>query len=123
MELKDATVLIADDEGDLLEILKRWFEREGARVVTAGNGALALEQLAANRVDVIVSDVRMPVMDGLELAKRINEGSDHPKIVFVTGYADIDQRACVELGVTAILPKPVKRQEILGAVRQALGGG
>jgi len=123
MELKDATVLIADDEGDLLEILKRWFEREGARVVTAANGALALQQLAANRVDVVVSDVRMPVMDGIELAKRINEGGVHPKIVFVTGFADIDQRSCVELGVTAILPKPVKRQEILGAVRQALVAG
>ncbi len=120
MDLKDATLLIADDEVDLLEILKRWFEREGARVLTAANGELALQVLKGNHVDLIVSDVRMPVMDGIELATRVNTMSDRPRIVFVTGFADIDQRGCAELGVAAILPKPIKRQDILGAVRQSL---
>lgn len=122
MDLKEATVLIADDETDLLEILKRWFEREGARVLTAANGELALEVLGANHVDLVVSDVRMPVMDGIELATRINTLPDHPRVIFVTGFADIDQRACNELGISAILPKPVKRQDIVGVVRQSLMG-
>jgi len=120
MELKDATVLVADDEADLLEILRRWFEREGARVLTAANGEAALELMAAHRVDVIVSDVRMPVMDGVAFATRVNRIPGHPRIIFVSGYADIDRRACAELGIDVLLPKPVRRQDILGAVRHSL---
>ena len=120
MDLNKATLLIADDEADLLEILRRWFEREGARVFTAGNGLAALQVLASNRVDLVVSDVRMPVMDGIELATRINAMDEPPRIVFVTGFADIDKRGSSDLGVAAILPKPVKRQDILDAVRRML---
>ena len=119
-ELKDATVLIADDETELLEILREWFEREGSRVLTAANGELALQVLASNRVDIVLSDVRMPVMNGIELAMRISKAQDHPKIVFLTGFADVDARDCLGLGVETILPKPVKRQDILGVVRRSL---
>jgi CheY-like chemotaxis protein len=122
MDLKGATILVADDELDLLEILRRWLEREGAQVLTAANGEAALALLAKNKVDAIVSDVRMPVMDGVEFARRVTAGADHPPILFVSGFADIDQKACAELGITALLPKPVRRQDILDAVRRVLGG-
>jgi CheY-like chemotaxis protein len=68
MELKDATVLIVDDEPMLLDIFSEWLQEEKCRVLTAGNGAAALEILRNHHVDVVVSDVRMPVMDGYSSA-------------------------------------------------------
>ncbi|HEY1723217.1 MAG TPA: response regulator [Magnetospirillaceae bacterium] len=122
MDLKDATVLIVDDERDLVEIFRRWFEREGSHVLTAQNGAVALERLAEQRVHLVVSDARMPVMDGIELAKHIKEECRPlPKVVFVSGYAELDEDELRELGIEAILSKPVDRKAILQIARQSLG--
>ena len=71
MEFRDATVLVVDDERMLLDIFREWLEEENCRVLTAGDGAAALEILRHEHVDVIVSDVRMPVMDGILLLKNL----------------------------------------------------
>ena len=63
MELNYATVLVVDDDVMLLDIFRVWLQEESGRVFTAGDGAAALQILRDNHVDVIVSDVRMPVMD------------------------------------------------------------
>jgi len=65
MELTDATVLVVDDEPMLLDIFGEWLQEENCHVLTAGDGAAALQSLRNHHVDVIVSDVRMPVMDGI----------------------------------------------------------
>ena len=71
MELKCDTVLIVDDEPMLLDIFREWLEEDDCRVLTAGDGAAALQILRNQNVDVIVSDVRMPVMDGILLLKNL----------------------------------------------------
>ena len=71
MKLKDTTVLVVDDEPMLLDIFRDWLQEEDCHVWTAGDGAAALQILRDNHVDVIVSDVRMPVMDGVALVKKL----------------------------------------------------
>ena len=71
MELKYATVLVVDDESMLLDIFREWLEEEHCGVLTARDGAAALQILRDQHVDVVVSDVRMPVMDGIVLLKNL----------------------------------------------------
>jgi CheY-like chemotaxis protein len=119
--MKDATLLIVDDEDALVEIFARWFEREGCRLLTAGNGAEALERATANPVDLVVSDVRMPVLDGVGLARRLKAGGAHrPEIILITGFADLSERECFDLGVAALLNKPIDRLDLVGAARRCL---
>jgi two-component system KDP operon response regulator KdpE len=121
MKLKDAVVLIADDETGLLRIFRMWFEREGCRVLTAENGREALQLATDNHVDVLVSDIRMPVLDGIELAKRLNAtGTYLPKIIFVSGFTDLSEREAYALGAQAMLAKPIRRAELVSAVDRSL---
>ena len=71
MELKDARVLLVDDEPMLLDIFREWLEEETCQVMTARDGAAALQILRNHHVDVLVSDIRMPVMDGILLVKNL----------------------------------------------------
>ena len=71
MELRNATVLVVDDESMLLDIFREWLEEEHCNVLTASDGAAALQILRDQHVDVVVSDVRMPVMDGILLLKSL----------------------------------------------------
>jgi CheY-like chemotaxis protein len=125
MELKYSTVLVVDDESMLLDIFREWLEEEDCRVLTAGDGAAALQILRDHHVDVIVSDVRMPVMDGVALMKKLTisnptEGKDQAKMIFISGFTDLDPREAYNLGVEAVLQKPIERLQFVGEVRKTL---
>jgi diguanylate cyclase (GGDEF)-like protein/PAS domain S-box-containing protein len=83
------TLLLVDDEPNILNALKRLLRRDGYRVLTAGSGAEALELLAANSVQVIVSDHRMPEMSGVELLSRARDLYPHTRRIILSGYSDI----------------------------------
>lgn len=121
MDISEATVLLVDDEPELLEIYGLWVERRGAKVLTAPNGAVALKLLAEEHVDVLVTDIRMPVMDGIKLVRRLKEeGRTVPSIIFISGFADIDVREAYELGVEAMLSKPTRQNQLLSAIERTL---
>jgi CheY-like chemotaxis protein len=129
MELKNATVLVVDDEVMLLDIFRVWLQEESCCVLTAGNGVAALQILRDNHVDVIVSDVRMPVMDGILLLKNLATYSqmkpgkqDHypPKMIFISGFTDLEPREAYDLGIEALMQKPIKRAQFVAAVRWSL---
>jgi CheY-like chemotaxis protein len=126
MELKYATVLVVDDESMLLDVFSEWLQEEDCCVLTAGDGAAALKILNDNHIDVIVSDVRMPVMDGVLLLKNLtafsgmSQGSYPPKMIFISGFTDLEPREVYNLGVEAILQKPILRAQFVGAVRRTL---
>jgi CheY-like chemotaxis protein len=117
MELKYATVLVVDDESMLLDIFREWLEEEHCGVLTARDGAAALQILRDQHVDVVVSDVRMPVMDGIVLLKNLTTyvGMSQnicppkmPKMIFISGFTDLEPREAYDLGVEVIMQKPIK---------------
>jgi CheY-like chemotaxis protein len=121
MKLNEATLLVVDDEPELCGIVAGWFEKEGCRVLTAHNGAQALKLLESERVHAIVTDVRMPEMDGRELVKRAKAfGQYTPATVAISGFSDLAAREAYDLGIEEQLAKPVQRRSLISAVRKSL---
>ena len=121
MQLKNATILLVDDELDLLEIMAEWFHREGCRVLTAENGRDALDLSRQNSVDAVVSDIRMPVMDGVALLRSLKSAhSTKPSVIFISGFSDIEPRDAHDLGVEAMISKPVERKHLISVVSRIL---
>ena len=116
------TVLFVDDEPNILSALKRLFRPTGLRVLTAPSGQAGLELLASESVDVVVSDMRMPQMDGAAFLKAVRER--HPRIerILLTGFADMESTvsAVNDGGISRYLNKPWQDQEILGTVKDAI---
>ncbi len=101
--------------------MSAWLKRHAARVLCASNGQEALKVLAENRVDAIVSDVRMPIMDGVALVRAVAASERYrPRVIFVTGFADLSARDAYGLGVEAIIEKPLERDHLLRAVKHSL---
>jgi len=116
-----ATVLVVDDEEELLEIFAAWLEIGGYRVLTAPNGAEALKVLATKHVDALISDIRMPIMDGPTVVRRLQERSEAiPVLIFVSGFGDIDVREMHSLGVEAMIEKPLARMTLLNTLEDSL---
>jgi CheY-like chemotaxis protein len=121
MKLGDATVLIVDDEAELLEIFSAWLTRGGCKVFTAANGAEALKVLEGVKVQALISDLCMPVMDGVALLRRIHEiGLAMPSLLFVSDPGDVDEREMHELGVVEFVKKPLLRLDLLRALERSL---
>jgi CheY-like chemotaxis protein len=119
--LRDATLLVVDDEPYYCEIAQDWFEREGCRVLTADDGLAALALVENEKVNAIITDVRMPRMDGVELIRRLKaSGSYTPTAVALSGFSDLSPREAYNLGIEAQLSKPVSRKVLIAAVETAL---
>lgn len=117
------TVLLVDDEANILSSLRRLFRPEGYRVLTAEGGEEALELLAAERVDVIVSDMRMPAMSGAQLLAKAAERWPETMRILLTGYADMASTIdAINLGkIYRYVGKPWDDAELKLIVRDALG--
>ncbi len=121
MRLEDATILVVDDEPALGEIFSAWFLNAGCKVFTASNGVEALAVLEAENIGAVVSDIRMPVMDGVSLVRTIHKRQlQVPSIIFVSGFGDAEPREMYGLGVEAMMEKPVNRKALLSAVQNSL---
>lgn len=121
MNLEDASVLLVEDEPLLCEAMTAWLRRVAGRAFCAENGKKALHLLESHRIDLVVSDVRMPVMDGMALLESINRSRPgRPPVVLVTGYSDLTLREAYDRGAEALIEKPIDRQELLWVMRRAL---
>ncbi len=108
-------ILVVDDDENAVEILTRMLAREGHTSVAASSGAQALETLRRENVDVILLDVMMPGMDGLEVCRQLREDERLRQIpvILLTAKDDMDTRTrAMELGVSEFLTKPVNRREL-----------
>lgn len=114
------TVLVVDDEPLILRCTKLLLQHEGFRVHTAENGEEALDLLGHESVDVIVSDVRMPKLDGIGLIESLRKQGNVTPIMFVTAYSDLTPEKAERLGAIALLSKPVKPDLMIRAVRGAV---
>jgi len=112
-------LLIVDDEGALREILAEEFESHGAIVTSAGDGRAALELWRPDRFDAVLSDMRMPEIDGLTLVRRARAAGDlRTPVLLCSGYNDIDDEERRKLGIVEVFAKPFKVSELLARVAQ-----
>src|SRR5678816_1445182 len=116
-----ANLLIVDDELGMRQFLTHLFEREGHTVRSAGNGREAMEQLRAAPADLIVSDVRMPDMDGIELLREAREMFPEIEVVMMTAFANVDSaREAFLLGAYDFIQKPFDNDLLKETVVRAL---
>lgn len=115
-------ILLVDDEPLILESLKKtigWESLNTQVVGTACNGQQALRFIQTNAPDIVLSDIRMPVMDGLELAKAAKEIRPEIRIVLISGYDDFAYaQQALRIGVEDYVLKPIKNQTVEEAIRQ-----
>jgi DNA-binding NtrC family response regulator len=117
-------VLIVDDQPGMTETLADILEDEGCEVATATNGVQALQHIAAHSVDMVLMDVIMPGMNGVEIFRALKRVSPHTPVVMMTGYrvTHLVQDAMNE-GSVAVLQKPVDPGLLVGIVLNTLQSG
>ncbi|EHR52813.1 response regulator with CheY-like receiver domain and winged-helix DNA-binding domain [Saccharomonospora marina XMU15] len=114
-------ILVVDDDRAVRESLRRSLEFNGYQVDVAGDGAQALEKVAADRPDAMVLDVMMPRLDGLEVARRLRGiGDDLPILVLTARDTVSDRVSGLDAGADDYLPKPFALEELLARLRALL---
>jgi two-component system chemotaxis sensor kinase CheA len=118
-------ILLVEDTAFFRQLVKGYLEGEGYEVVTAANGLLGLNELAAGPFDLVVSDIEMPEMDGWRLARAVREQSGHrglPLLALTTLNSDSDRRRALECGFDGYEVK-IDRERFLASVARLLGEG
>jgi two-component system, cell cycle response regulator CpdR len=106
-------ILLAEDEDAMRTYLTRALENAGYAVVAVDRGTTALPLLRAERFDLLLSDIVMPEMDGIELAQHCAEVSPHTKVMFITGFAAVSLKASREAPQAKILSKPFHLKDLV----------
>jgi len=114
--MKQFRILVVDDEERILNFLLSKLKATGYEVLTAANGYEALEQAQAQEPDLILLDVIMPKMDGLETLKELRKFSTVPVIILSAKGADFDKIKGLKLGADDYLPKPFNPDELLARI-------
>jgi DNA-binding response OmpR family regulator len=115
-----STILLVDDEESVQKLLAYPLEREGFRVVQARDGQEALERFAAERIDLVVLDLMLPKLDGLEVCKQLRATSTVPIIMLTARDDELDKVLGLELGADDYITKPFSIREFRSRVRALL---
>ena len=115
-------LLIVDDEADIRDLLSRHFRYLGYDVETAENGIIALEKLDQASYQVVVSDIMMPKMTGVQLLEAIRQQHPMIHVVMMTGYVTLENAlACMQQGADTCIFKPIEAMaELQAAVEEAV---
>lgn len=117
-------VLIVDDDALLLSVMKSFLRVEGHEVISAPDGNKALGIVKSVDLDLVVSDIRMRPMDGMELLKLIKDEKPALPVVMLTAYGSAKtQKEAADLGAFAYLSKPFTNDEVITTVRAAIASG
>jgi len=114
------TILVVDDEPQILRLVRAYLEEAGFRVVTASDGEQALYVARHEQPDLIVLDILMPKMDGLEFTRRIRRERDVPIIMLTARVEETDRIVGLELGADDYITKPFSPRELVARVRAVL---
>jgi two-component system nitrogen regulation response regulator NtrX len=116
-----ASILIVDDEQDILETLPEVLHRWGHSTLVAKDGVEGLKVFQDNPVDFLITDIKMPEMDGLELLQKVLEIDKQLMVIFLTGYPSLDTAiAAMRTGAYDYLVKPVNLDELKLRIERGL---
>jgi len=118
--MQEATILLVEDEESVSKLLTYPLESDGYRVVRAADGEEALERFAENDVDLVVLDIMLPKLDGLEVCRRLRAKSTVPIIMLTARDDELDKVVGLELGADDYITKPFSIGEFRSRVRAAL---
>ncbi len=112
--MRKFNILIVDDEDNMLQMLKTFFTEKEFCCFTAQNGIKALEILGKEDIDIVITDMKMPEMDGLELLKNIKEKHKNISAVIMTGFSEeYTTTEALNLGADGYITKPFRNKELL----------
>ncbi len=117
------TILIVDDEQRIIDLAQMYLEQEGYTVDSATDGLDAYKRIIENTPSLIVLDLMLPNMDGLEICRRVRAQSDVPIIMLTARSDDIDKIVGLELGADDYLTKPFNPRELVARVKAILRRG
>jgi DNA-binding NarL/FixJ family response regulator len=116
-------ILVADDHAGIREVVEGMLEADFEVVGTVDNGKALVEMALRLQPDIIITDISMPVLSGIEAAKQLKQLGSRAKLVFLTVHSDPDfVRACLKAGASSYVLKLRMESDLLPAVRGALGG-
>ena len=113
-------MLVVDDEEIVRDVLVRYLDREGFRVETAADGEAAVERASEFGPDVVVLDLMLPKLDGLEVFRRIRRTSDVPVLMLTAKREEVDRVVGLELGADDYISKPFSPREVVARIRAVL---
>ncbi|MBM4423170.1 MAG: response regulator transcription factor [Chloroflexi bacterium] len=113
-------ILLVDDEANIVELAKMYLEREGFRIASVGDGALAVEAVKKEPPALVVLDIMLPTFDGYEVCRRVRADSDVPIIMLTARDEDIDKIIGLELGADDYMTKPFNPRELVARVKAIL---
>ena len=121
MKPEEIGILIVDDEASVRDSLYQWFKADGYRVETADEGASALKRLQETAWDIVLLDIKMPGMDGIELQKRIKEIDNNIVTIIMTAYASVDTAIQgLKDGAFDYITKPIDPDDLSRLIRNAV---
>jgi DNA-binding response OmpR family regulator len=114
------TILVADDEKNILELCSLYLVKEGFTVETAIDGQEVLDKVRRSRPDLVVLDIMMPRIDGLEVCRRLRKDTSIPIIMLTARGDDVDKVVGLELGADDYVTKPFNPRELVARVKSVL---
>ena len=118
--MSGSTILVVDDERNIVQLARLYLRNEGYQVESAANGLEALEKVRQTSLSLILLDLMMPIMDGWEVCKQIRKTSDVPIIMLTARDDDIDKVVGLELGADDYVTKPFNPRELVARVKSIL---
>ncbi len=122
--MPEITFLVVEDSPTMRQLITFALKRiPGSKVVEASDGIDALKKLSTNKIDMILTDINMPIMDGLKLVSMVRNDPAHkalPIVVITTEGAEEDRKRGLALGANAYIPKPIQTQDLLNIVNQLI---
>lgn len=119
-KIKDLKILIVDDERYICDLLTDLLKEQAREIESAADGEEALKKLSLKHFNVVVTDVKMPRMDGFTLLKNVKQAHPDTAVVVITAYSqDYSIREALALGAEEYLPKPFRSEEVLMVIERA----
>ena len=116
--MKSGSILIVDDELEVRETMAEYLDFEGYKIEQAENGLDALEILKNRNFELVITDFRMPKLNGKELVLAVRKLGLKMPIFLLTGYTDLTEQESLEIGVTRFLIKPLHPSDLLAAIHR-----